>query len=180
MKSTKSTPTPNNILIAGVDPGYDRMGLAITTGNVSKPELIYSACIESNRSSTFAERLLTIGTAAHELFLKFTPSVVAIEHLYFSKNVKTAIAVAGARGVILYEAARLNIPVFEYSPSEVKIAVTGHGKSDKKQIESMVKRLIFVKKTDLLDDEYDAIALCLTHEAMAKHLYSHTPHLHRI
>ncbi len=180
MKSTKSTPTLNSFLIAGIDPGYDRMGMAAITGNTTSSELVYSTCIESDRSLSFAERLLTIGTAAHNFFLKFKPAMVAVEHLYFSKNVKTAIAVAGARGVILYEAARLHIPVFEYSPAEVKIAITGHGKSDKKQVEIMVKRLILVKKETLLDDEYDAIALCLTHKAMAKHVYTHASPLRRM
>lgn len=177
MKSTKYIQTPNSTLIAGIDPGYGRMGIAVITGNQTTPELIYSTCIETDRSSSFENRLLTIGTAAHDFFLKYKPSVIATERLYFSKNAKTALAVAEARGVILYEAARLDIPLFEYSPAEIKIAVTGHGKSDKKQIETMVKRLIVVKKTELLDDEYDAIALCLTHKAMAKTIYTHTPPL---
>jgi crossover junction endodeoxyribonuclease RuvC len=177
MKSTKSLPTPSDFLIAGIDPGYDRMGIAITTGNLVKPELIFSDCVETNRAASFESRLITIGTAARDIFLKFKPGVLSIERLYFSKNVKTAIAVAGARGVILYEAAQLSIPVFEYNPAEVKIAVTGHGKSDKQQVERMVKRLITGKTEGLLDDEFDAIALCLTHAVMAKHQYAQKSHL---
>jgi len=92
----------------------------------------------------------------------YTPKALALENLFFTNNQKTAITVAEARGVILYQAAIHGLPVYEYGPGQIKVAVTGYGKSDKEQIISMIPRLIGIQKTITHDDEYDAIAVGLT------------------
>ena len=101
---------------------------------------------------------------------KFSPDIFAIETLYFSKNQKTALEVSGAKGVLLYKAAKFELPVFEYTPMQVKVAVTGYGKSDKKQVIDMVEKLIKIDKKIAHDDEYDAIAVALTCIALEKSL----------
>ena len=101
---------------------------------------------------------------------RFKPAKVAVEELLFSKNVKTAIKVAEARGVILAEAARKKVAVFEYNPNSIKLAITGYGKSDKKQIIGMIERLVKIEHKIEFDDEYDAIAVALTCAAIKETL----------
>lgn len=165
MKSKKSTPTPRKRRVAGIDPGYDRLGIAVLEEGEKCPRVLYVDCVETNRLLPHPDRLLFVAEAVRLVFSTYRPSFLSIERLYFSKNVKTALLVAEARGVILHEAARAHIPVFECEPSHVKIAVTGHGGSDKKAVQKMVERLVAVSKKDLLDDEYDAIAIALTYLA---------------
>ena len=104
----------------------------------------------------------------HKLITEFAPHAFATETLFLTKNQKTAIFVAQARGVILYEAAKHSLPIFEYAPLQIKAAITGYGKSDKKQMTAMVEQLITIKKEVIYDDEYDAIAIGLTYFAIEK------------
>jgi crossover junction endodeoxyribonuclease RuvC len=162
-----STPTlVNNMRVLAVDPGYDRCGVAVMEKQGGKEVLLFSTCIETNRSLPFSERLRLVGDELHTIITANSPEVLALETLYFSKNTKTAIAVAEARGVVTYCAASAGLPLYEYSPAAVKIAVTGVGNATKDQVMSMVKRLQpETAKRLMRDDEFDAIALGITHLA---------------
>lgn len=168
-KSKTSTPTLSEIVLA-VDPGFDRIGLAVVTLEESKPKLLFSECLKTNPRKTRSERLLAIGRKIKEVVERWQPKTLAIETLFFNTNTTSAIGVAEARGIIIYEAARTDMKIFEYGPQTVKIAVTGYGKADKVQVESMVKKLLKLadKPSARLDDEVDAIALGITHLATKK------------
>lgn len=166
MKSKTSIPTPNKTRVLGIDPGFDRIGAAILEREDGRETLLYSECIETNKKSAHHERVLAIGSRVQELIEKWQPQTLAIEKLFFNQNTSTALGVAEARGVIIYEAARARLSVYEYSPQDVKIAVTGYGKADKIQLESMLRKLVKIPSAEKKrDDEIDAIALCITHLA---------------
>ena len=148
--------------VLAIDPGYDRVGLAVVEKDGVKEKVIYSTCIETKRYDTFADRLLMVGEAIEKALAEYSPHAVAIETLFFNKNIKTAIGVAQARGVILYLAKQAGCEIFEYGPQEIKVAITGYGKSDKTAVLAMVKRLVINVPEQALDDEYDAIAVGVT------------------
>lgn len=147
--------------VFAVDPGYDRVGLAIAEDH----NLIFSDCIVTDRGEGHGERLVSIGKVISCVIRQYKPEHLAIESLFFNTNQKTAMKVSEARGVILYESKKVGLEIFEYTPPQIKIAVTGHGRSDKKQVAQMCKRLIKIDKQIKYDDEYDAIAIALTHIA---------------
>lgn len=144
--------------ILAIDPGFDRLGIAVLEGNISNPILIWSSCIEPPKGEP-QERLAVVFSSVSDVIRTYDPKLLAIEKLFFSTNKKTAMRVAEARGAVLVAAGKASLPVKEYSPQEVKIAVTGYGNADKKSIISMVPRLITLPKAKRLDDEYDAIAI---------------------
>lgn len=130
---------------------------------------MYSDCIRTSAKAEFSERLRQLGTVAEDLIKKWQPDAVALEEVYFEKNAKTAMQVAEVRGMLTYIAAKAGLVVHQYTPAEVKVAVTGHGQSDKRAVAAMVVRLVVLPKnpsTSLrvkrLDDEVDAIAVGLT------------------
>lgn len=154
--------------ILAIDPGYGRCGVAILERTPGEKEsLVYSACIETAAKTDFAERLRIIADECTRLLDKFTPGAVAMEKLYFSTNQKTAMRVAEVRGALLAAAASKGIPVFEYTPGEIKSAVAGSGSADKKQVAAMLHALIRIDKKIRYDDEYDAIAVGVAH--LARH-----------
>ena len=149
--------------IIAIDPGYERLGVAVIEKNPREKEvLLYSECFKTNVKLTQSERLGLIGNELEKVMVEYKPEALAIETLFFSTNHRTAMTVAEARGVILYQAAKHGLKVYEYGPGQIKVAVTGYGKSDKEQIIAMIPRLIKVNKTIKHDDEYDAIAVGLT------------------
>jgi crossover junction endodeoxyribonuclease RuvC len=148
--------------VIGIDPGYDRFGIAVLERVNGKETVIHSSCATTDKKALFPDRLRTVGDALTAAILAHQPKALALEQLFFNKNVKTALGVAEARGVALYVARSHNLPVFEYSPQAVKIATTGYGKSEKKQVEEMLFRLVNSVPKKALDDEYDAIAVALT------------------
>jgi crossover junction endodeoxyribonuclease RuvC len=148
--------------IIGIDPGYDRMGVAIIDNTSGTETLIYSKCITTSSKQSLSERLKTIGDNFEEVVRKYKPTVLAIEKVYFTANQKTAIAVAEAKGIIQYIAAKHGLSIIEFTPSEMKLAITGYGKATKDQIIKMTGFQIKVKKTPQHDDEWDAIAIGLT------------------
>jgi crossover junction endodeoxyribonuclease RuvC len=156
---------PNSPLkIIGIDPGYDRLGIAVIEKlPKNKEKLLYSTCIQTSSKDDFFARLAMIGTETAKILDQFMPQEMAIEKLFITNNQKTAMRVAEARGVVVYEAAKRGITVAEYSPVEIKSAVTGDGTSDKIRIIKMVKLLISIETDIKKDDEYDAIAIALTH-----------------
>jgi crossover junction endodeoxyribonuclease RuvC len=149
--------------IIALDPGYERLGVAIIDKEQrGKEVLVYSDCIQTPKTLPHAERLGILGAELDKLLEEYKPNGLSIETLFFAKSVTSALKVAEARGVILHAAARKGIKVYEFSPMDIKIAVTGHGKSDKEQVTAMVPRLITISKKIKYDDEFDAIACGLT------------------
>ncbi len=157
--------------VLSVDPGYDRLGVAILELQNEKETLLYSHCIETDRSLPLPDRLHHIGILFEDLIHTHHPDTLAIETLFFNKNQKTAIGVAQARGMLIYLAKTHHCTVYEFGPQEIKIAITGYGKSDKNAVIDMVKRLVAGAPPIALDDEYDAIAVgvtCLAHYGRTK------------
>jgi len=155
--------------VLSIDPGYERLGIAVLEKPVRGKEiLLFSECFKTPAQAPFSERLTMIGSEIEKVIKKFSPEALAIEELFFSGNQKTAMHVSEIRGAIIYIASKAGLDIFEYKPVEIKVAVSGYGKSDKKQVTEMVKRLIEIKKEIKHDDEYDAIAIGLTHFACAK------------
>jgi crossover junction endodeoxyribonuclease RuvC len=149
--------------ILGIDPGYERVGVAVLEKkNAPQEVLIFSDCIQTSKKLSHEKRLLIIGTKLSEIIKKYKPDAVAIEKLFFNVNQKTALNVAEARGVLLYSVSLDQIPVQEYTPLQIKVAITGYGRADKKQMLTMIEKLVEIKKEISTDDEYDAIACALT------------------
>ena len=147
--------------ILAVDPGYERLGIAV----IESGNLLYSECFQTDKKFPHSKRLEQIGTHLEKIIKKYSPNIFAIETLFFSKNQKTALMVSEARGVLLYVADKEGLEIREFSPAEVKIGVTGYGRSTKDQIISMVPKIIQVEKKIRFDDEFDAIAVGITCEA---------------
>ena len=153
--------------IISIDPGYERVGIAILEkeNSSSKETLLYSDCFQTDKKDSFENRLNQIGSEIEKIIKKFQPKALAIESLFFNSNQKTALKVSEAKGAIKYITLSKNIPVFEFTPLQIKIAITGYGRSTKNQITSMLPHLINVEKKVKYDDEYDAIAVGLTYFA---------------
>jgi crossover junction endodeoxyribonuclease RuvC len=164
--------------VIGIDPGYDRVGVAIVEKSKEtgwREQLIYSECIITDRSNSMHQRIFTAGFRVKQLVKEYKPHVLAIEKIFFAKNQKTAIDVAAAKGVFEYIASEAGLSVHGFSPPSIKLAVAGHGKATKKDVLAMVPRLITIdiaQKTAKaggisggLDDELDAIAVALTYLA---------------
>lgn len=154
--------------IIAIDPGYERMGVAIIEKVSGKETLVYSECFKTSAKIPHEERLKLIGQEIESLIKKYKPEAMAIETLFFKNNQKTAMHVSEARGVMLYVASTLGLSVHEFSPMAIKIAVTGYGSSDKDQVTMMVGKLIKIEQKIKYDDEYDAIAVGLTFFATQK------------
>jgi len=154
--------------VLAIDPGYGRCGVAVVEKENGREQLLYSDCIETSGDDAFPERLAAVAAECARLLRLHAPDCMAIEKLFFAKNQKTAMHVAEVRGALIQIAAENDIPVFEYSPGEVKNATTGSGRADKQQIAAMVRLLIKMEKPVRHDDEYDAIAIGITHLARAR------------
>lgn len=154
------------IRILGIDPGFDRLGVCILDKEGNKETLVYSTCITTSKKDSFEKRLLVAGDALEVIIKQYSPSELAIETLFFTKNQKTIITVAEVRGICIYLAHKHGVKLFEYSPPQIKSAIAGYGKATKEDIAVMVPKIL---KQPLLihtlDDEIDAIAIALTHSA---------------
>lgn len=158
-----------SVRIVGIDPGFDRLGVCVLEKTGMTETLLFSTCITTSKKDTFEERLAVVGKELTAILTKYAPNELAIEKLFFAKNQLTAITVAEVRGVILYVCHLQGLSIHEYSPPQIKVAVTGYGKATKNDIALMVPKIL--KKplgTNLLDDELDAIAIALTHSAHRK------------
>ena len=152
--------------ILGIDPGYERCGVAIIEKLPdAKERLVYSGCLRSSPKLSMPERLRSIGEALRDIVKEHQPETAAIEELYFGKSSTTALRVAEARGAIQFVLASAGIPVTEYHPSAIKIAITGYGSAKKDDILFMLPKLIDLPAGKKLDDELDAIAVAITHGA---------------
>lgn len=154
--------------IISIDPGYDRIGIAVLEKSNKtdyKEKLIYSDCFQTYPKDSFETRLKNIGEEIERIIKKYRPVVMVIESLFFNNNQKTVMLVSEAKGMIKYIALYNKLDVFEYTPLQIKIAVTGYGRSDKQQVTNMTEKLIVIDKQIRYDDEYDAIAVGLTYFA---------------
>lgn len=149
----------------GIDPGTAITGYGIINKQSAKLTVLDYGCIRTKACFSTAERLGQIERQLAKLIKKRQPDQIAIEDIFFFKNMKTAIKVSQARGVILAQATRLKKPVFEYTPLQVKQAVTGYGRAEKKQVQKMVKLLLNLKEIPKPDDAADAlaVAICCAH-----------------
>ncbi|HTL39215.1 MAG TPA: crossover junction endodeoxyribonuclease RuvC, partial [Methylomirabilota bacterium] len=145
--------------ILGIDPGIGRTGYAVVEQNKNQIQLLVCGVISTRPGEMEAQRLLEIQKDLKSLIQKFQPDAVCIESLFFATNIKTAMTVAQARGVILSTIAAEKIKIIEITPLQVKIAATGYGKADKKQVQSMVVKLLNLKKIPKPDDAADAAAI---------------------
>lgn len=153
--------------IIAIDPGYDRLGVAILERVSGADKLVFSTCILTNKTDELPVRIASAGRDLAAILETYRPTVLGIETLFFNKNIKTGMAVAEMRGVCLYLAITHGCTVEEYSPQQIKVAVTGYGNSDKAAVTMMVKRLVRGVPETAVDDEYDAIATgitCLAHQ----------------
>ncbi len=150
--------------VISIDPGYDRVGIAVLEKEISgKEKILFSECFITKRDDSINKRIFTIGSRINNLIREYTPEYMAIEGLFFSKNTKTALSVAEARGVIIFQALQNSIPVFEYTPNQIKVAVTGYGSAQKKDILFMVNKILHIDDSKKrIDDELDALAIGLT------------------
>ncbi len=151
------------MIIIGIDPGVERIGVAVLEKSAGKKEsVLFSECFKTSPQLKQSERLHLIGEEIRAVIKKWKPEALAIEKLYFETNAKTAMNVAEARGVIVYEGSRAKLPILEYTPLEIKVAVTGYGKSDKRAVMDFVPKLVTLPDRKMIDDEVDAIAIGLT------------------
>lgn len=154
--------------ILGIDPGYDRVGVAIVDANGSSLTYIYSTCITTDRALPFTERLVEVGNRLREVLAAHKPEGLAIETLFVTKNQKTAMDVAEARGVILYECTKSGLKIKELTPGEIKQALTGYGKAEKEAVFKMTEKLVDVPDRAMYDDEMDAIATAIAGSSFLK------------
>jgi crossover junction endodeoxyribonuclease RuvC len=156
--------------ILGVDPGFERLGIAVIEKNKSeKEQVLFSECFKTMSKLPFSERLVLIGEEIKKIIKTYKPEILAIETLFLTTNHKTVMHVAEARGVVIYEAQCAGLKVFEASPPQIKVATTGYGKATKEQMIKMVKMLVKIDKNKTSDDELDAIAIALTALAHNRH-----------
>jgi crossover junction endodeoxyribonuclease RuvC len=161
-----STP-PTRIL--GIDPGYDRLGVAVVEKNSKEEKLIFSSCLTSNRKDPWEIRLFFLGQQLEKIIKKYHPDILAMEKLFVTVNQKTAMSVAEVRGLILYLAGKNQLSAMDFTPMEIKNCLTGYGHADKKQMMSLVGRIVKINpQKKMFDDEYDAIAVALTYLATYK------------
>ncbi len=152
------------MVILGIDPGTARIGFGVINNN-QKLKLIGYGCIQTPKTLKNPQRLAELENQLRQIIKKYKPERVAVEDLFFFKNLKTAISVSQARGVILLTAAKSKIPILEYTPLQIKQAVTGYGRAEKKQVQKMVKMILNLKKIPKPDDAADALAaaICCAH-----------------
>jgi len=156
------------MIILGIDPGTAIIGYGIIEKLSDKLKVIEYGCITTKTEYSTAERLDQLDQELIKLIKKHKPDKMAVEDIFFFKNLKTVIKVSQARGVILMRGARIKIPIFEYTPLQVKQAVTSYGRADKKQVQEMVKLLLKLKEIPKPDDAADAlaIAICCAHSTI--------------
>ncbi len=157
------------MIIVGFDPGLATLGYGvIKTERGKKPQIIDYGVVLTPKEENLAVRLTMLEKGIKQVIDRFKPDEIAIEELFFAKNVKTGIAVAHARGVLLLTATKECGKIFEYTPLQIKQALTGYGRADKNQIQQMVKTLLNLKAVPKPDDAADAIAVALAHSQTNK------------
>ena len=156
--------------ILGIDPGIAIVGFGLIESNRGSVRMLQYGAVTTEAGLPLATRLVQIENDMTALIAQLKPDEIAIEELFFSKYITTGIAVAHGRGVILCTAERLGVPIFEYTPMQVKQAVAGYGLADKKQVMDMTKRLLKLKAVPKPDDAADALAIAICHARSATSL----------
>ena len=151
------------MIILGIDPGVATIGFGLVRAERNRNQLLRYGVITTPPGIPLSNRLLQISNDMEELIHAFHPDEMAVEELFFTKNITTGIAVAHGRGVILLAAEKLGVPVFEYTPMQVKQAVVGYGKAEKRQVMDMTRRLLNLSAVPKPDDAADAVAIALCH-----------------
>ena len=156
--------------ILGIDPGIAIVGFGLIESNRGSVQMLQYGAVTTEAGLPLATRLVQIENDMTALIAQLKPDEIAVEELFFSKNITTGIAVAHGRGVILCTAERLGVPIYEYTPMQVKQAVVGYGLADKKQVMDMTKRLLKLKAVPKPDDAADALAIAICHARSATSL----------
>ena len=151
------------MVVLGIDPGFGRVGYGIIDYTKNKYKVIEYGCISTEPNSDFPKRLKKIEQDLVEIISRYKIDASSIEELYFNTNSKTAIKVAEARGVILNTLETNNIPIYEYTPLQAKLAIVGYGRADKPQVKNMVKKFLNLEYMPKLDDTTDALAIAICH-----------------
>ena len=161
------------MIILGIDPGLATMGYGVIEANAGRHKLITYGTLGTPAGQPMPQRLRTIFIGVNQLIDMYQPDEIAFEELFFAKNVTTGMAVSAARGAALVAAAQRTDDLFEYTPMQVKQAVTGHGKADKRQVQEMVRMLLGMQEIARPDDAADALAVALAHAASSRmsHLF---------
>lgn len=146
-------------VVLGIDPGFGSLGYAVITEKSGMMRAIDYGCLKTPASDSFPSRLNALFTTVTKLITTHCPSRIGVEKLFFEKNTKTAIDVAQARGVILLACCQSAIPIIECTPLQVKLAATGYGKAEKKQVQHMMKLLLGLPVLPKQDDAADALAI---------------------
>jgi crossover junction endodeoxyribonuclease RuvC len=149
------------LIVLGIDPGTAALGWGIIERTGARLRMIDAGCLSTSASQPMPQRLLAVHALLDELIALHRPDVVAVERVFFSKNAQTAFAVGQARGVVLLAAAQAEVPVVEATPSEVKSAVTGHGRAEKDQVARMVAVCLALDAPPTPDDTSDALAVAI-------------------
>lgn len=149
--------------ILGIDPGTAITGFGVIDADGQKFKFVDAGVIRTPKEQPMNERLNTVYDEMKELIEEFKPDVMSIELLFFARNVTTAMTVGQSRGIVMLAATQAGIPIYEYTPMQVKQAVTGYGKADKKQIQEMVKTLLKLDAIPKPDDAADGLAIAITH-----------------
>lgn len=150
------------MIILGIDPGFARLGYAILESDKKNVRVIVCDCFETSQKLSYEKRLVLAAGKVKSLLSKYRPDAIAIEKVFFAKNRKTALQIAEVRGVLLYLAASLKLPAYEYTPLQVKMALCGYGKATKEEVQKMLKTLLKTPSLPKSDDATDALAIGLT------------------
>jgi crossover junction endodeoxyribonuclease RuvC len=154
------------MIVIGIDPGLAIVGFGVISAKNGTIIPISYGCIRTSADKKTPQRLVEIYCEVNSLFEKYHPEVIAVERLFFNTNVTTAMSVSEARGVIFLAAQQKDVPIFEYTPSQVKQAITGSGRADKKQMQEMIKRLLNLDEIPRPDDAADGLSIALCHIAV--------------
>ncbi|MCK4937524.1 MAG: crossover junction endodeoxyribonuclease RuvC [Methanosarcinales archaeon] len=151
------------MIIVGIDPGLATVGFGVIKKSKENIIPVSYGCIRTTAEKQTPERLLDIYNETNALFEKYNPQTIAIEKLFFNKNVTSAMRVSEARGVILLVAQQKQIPIFEYTPSQIKQTITGTGHADKRQMQDMITKLLGLDEIPRPDDAADGLSIALCH-----------------
>ncbi len=149
------------MIAIGIDPGTATTGFGIVQYNNDSFSCLDYGIITTNKEKTPASRLLTLNEKLSLIIKKYSPDFLAIENVYFFKNLKTVLPVSQAKGVIMFTAEKAKIPIYEFTPLEIKMTITGYGRADKKQVQEMVKLSLNLDKIPRPDDAADALGVAI-------------------
>jgi len=155
--------------ILGIDPGYATMGYGVVDGDANRLSAADYGVVQTTPTQTFPARLESLYEAVRQQIARFAPDAVAFEELFFYQNITTALPVSAGRGVAILAARQAGLPLYEFTPMQVKQAVTGNGHADKRQVQLMVRRLLGLSTDPKPDDAADALAVGITLAVTGKH-----------